>query len=164
MLCSYDTNKIFFFFSSSTNSVCHGHWVLTVGWRGVTWSNIYLRGFLSLMCLKYCYIHSVVLHSGRTVEVISAPALQQRRPLIQSRMIFLKGIVTWAFFFSLQKFPPLVQNLAGYDCEGMFFFSFSTYMVLWSVFCVPHPHSATRRSDLCQPQQLPSFSCNPKTN
>lgn len=35
-----------------------------------------------------------VLHSGRTVEVISAPALQQRRPLIQLRMIFLKGIVT----------------------------------------------------------------------
>lgn len=159
MLCSYDTNMIFFFFvneqclSRSLGSDCR-------------MKGGYLVQHLppGLPLIDVLEILSQVLHSGRTVEVISAPALQQRRPLIQSRMIFLKGIVTWAFFFSLQKFPPLVQNLAGYDCEGMFFFSFSTYMVLWSVFCVPHPHSATRRSDLCQPQQLPSFSCNPKTN
>lgn len=159
MLYSYDTNKIFVFFvneqclSRSLGSDCR-------------MKGGYLVQHLppGLPLIDVLEILSQVLHSGRTVEVISAPALQQRRPLIQSRMIFLKGIVTWAFFFFLQKFPPLVQNLAGYDCEGMFFFSFSTYMVLWSVFCVSHPHSATRRSDLCQPQQLPSFSCNPKTN
>lgn len=92
MLCSYDTNKIFFVFFFFVNEQCLSR---SLG-SDCRMKGGYLVQHLppGLPLIDVLEILSQVLHSGRTVEVISAPALQQRRPLIQSRMIFLKGIVT----------------------------------------------------------------------